>query len=337
MSQLKDGGFFVQKFDEKFGTYSLDAEYPRKETQIEKPHYSLTETQYFGFFVPEERIQCFMWTWYHPNMNVVSGGVMGWQGFKKFNVGCEILDYRAFMNGELVEDFTNYTLDSGITLAMTKPGQQFRLTYDDPEHGNSFDVIQDAVSEPLMWPSNHHFEQIMRCSGTITMRGKTHEVKCFSVRDRSYGEYRKELSIAIPPNNWMAATFDENNAFCVVGLDDPKREPLWKGRFDIAPDALLRFGWMVIDGERVVITRVSMKTDFDSELLPRRITLRVTDSNGREHDLVGEAYASLPFAPWPNARMPICAMRWTWNGRVGLGEFQSLQYNDFARLHGSYT
>ncbi|MEN9932232.1 MAG: hypothetical protein RIS17_805, partial [Pseudomonadota bacterium] len=96
-SDMKDSGFFVQNFDKRFGSYTITDESPDPARPAAMPHYALTETQFFTFYSPEARIQCTMWTWFHPNLKVVSGGVMAWQGVKPFNVACELLDFRNFM------------------------------------------------------------------------------------------------------------------------------------------------------------------------------------------------------------------------------------------------
>lgn len=333
-TDLKDSGYFVQNFDKRFGTYTLASEYPDPARRTAMPHYALTETQFFTFYSPEDRVQCTMWTWFHPNLNVVSGGVMAWQGVKPFNVACELLDFRNFMEGTQVENFTNYRLDSGFGVEMLDSSGVFRLTYDDPERGNSFEVIQSPASEVLMWPSNHHFEQVMHAKGQITLRGKTYPVDSLVLRDRSFGEYRQENCLSIPPNTWSGGVFGEDFSFCVVAIDDPAREPIWQSQFEVPQEKLLRFGWMIVDGEKVVVERASTLTHYDDNLVAKAIALNIVDERGREYFIEGERTASVPFIPWPNSRMPICGMNWTCKGRKGIGEVQSLQYNDFAAFQG---
>lgn len=333
-TDTKDSGYFVQNFDKRFGTYTPECEKPRFSRRAEMPHYSLTETQFFTFYSLADRIQCTMWTWFHPNMNVVSGGVMAWQGVKPFNVACELLDFRNFMDGTQVDDFTNYQLDSGFGVEMIDPSGVFRLTYADEERGNSFDVIQTPASEVLMWPSNHHFEQVMHAKGEITLRGKRYPVDSLVLRDRSFGEYRQEGGLSIPPNTWSGGVFGTDFSFCIVAMDDPKLDPVWQGQFDIPQEKLLRFGWMIVDGEKVVVEKASTLTHYDANLVADAILIHCTDERGRDYKIEGKRTASVPFIPWPNSRMPICGMNWTCNGREGVGEVQSLQYNDFAAFQG---
>mgnify|MGYP003382274340 CR=1 FL=1 len=326
-------GYFFQYCDAEFGQYTLADEELHVSDRQSKPHYSLTETQYYGFFVPEENIHCFTWIWYHPNLNTVTAGTMAFQGHKPIVQECELYDFRAFMSGDVFANgFMSAKFDNGLSVEMTEPGRQFRLTYADDKLGNRFDVLQSAVSDPLMWPTSHHFEQVMKCEGELTLRGRTYQVDCLSVRDRSFSEYRLETPLAIPPNSWVTATFDESFSFCVVGMDHPDLDPVWKGDFEIDPGSLLRFGWMVVDGEQIAVRTARTKIDYDRvTLLPRSIVTTITDTRGREYHAKGEVTAAAPLDAWMNARTPICLVKWECQGRSGIGEIQQLQFSEFIR------
>ena len=324
--------YFLQYFSPEFGQYSLADEELHPADRLKKPHYALTETQYYGFFVPEHNIHCFTWIWCHPNLDTVTGGTMAWQGVKPRSLACELFDYRNFMSADIFRDgFMHYKLDSGIGVKMTEPGKCFHLTYDDPSRGNSFNVVQTAVSEPLMWPTSNHFEQVMKCEGQITLRGQMYEVDCFSVRDRSFGEYRLEASIAkMPPNYWITGVFDEDFSFCIVGMDHPDHDAFWKGEFDISEEASLRFGWLIHDGKKSAVSKAVIRTDYDRQnLFVKKMSITLTDTGGRVLEIVGEVGAVTPFEAWMNARVPIALVHWTCQGKRGVGEIQSAQFTDF--------
>lgn len=326
--------YFVQYHKGGFGTYDPRDEELHPEICKEKPHYALTETQYYGFYVPEADLHCFTWVWYHPNLNALESGTMAWRGFKPINLACELFDFRGFMSGEVfAKTFTDFTLDSGLSITMTEPGKTWRLRYEDKERGNGFDVVQQAVTEPLVWPTSNHFEQTMHCTGRITLRGEAHAVDCYSVRDRSFGEYRLEDPMGIPPNSWTTGAFGPDLSFTVVGMEDETLDPIWKGKFAIPPGSLLRFGWLVVDGEKCVVTQMNSKIDYDREhLLPRAMYLKLTDEHGRVHEFHGRVRAATPLTAWLNVRCPICMIEWNYNGRIGHGEIQNVQFNDFLHL-----
>ena len=328
--------YFLQYFSPSFGTYSLTDEELHLEAKADKPHYALTETQYFGFFVPEHNIHCFTWVWCHPNLNTVTGGTMAWKGIKRRSLACELFDYRNFMTADVFRDsFTSYKLDSGIGIEMTEPGRQFRLTYNDAARENRFDVLQTAVSEPLVWPTNNHFEQVMKCEGEITLRGETHAVDCFSVRDRSFKEYRLEEPMAnVPPNYWITGVFDETFSFCVVGMDHADLNPMWKDKFELPGSSSLRFGWLIVDGKKIAVREGRIKTEYDMDnLFVKTMDLTLTDTDGRVFQIHGEVGATTPFIAWMNARVPISLVHWTCSGKSGVGEIQSAQFTDFIRAY----
>ncbi len=325
--------YFVQYHKPEFGTYSPRDEELHPEIQAEKPHYALTETQYYGFYVPEAQLHCFTWVWYHPNLRTLTSGTMAWRGIKPINLSCELFDFRGYMSGDVFKDgFFNFTLDSGLSIEMPEIGRTFRLRYSDPDRGNSFDILQEAVTEPLVWPSNNHFEQTMHCTGEVTLRGESFAVDCFSLRDRSFGEYRMEDPMGIPPNSWTTGAFGPDLSFCVVGMEDEALDPIWKGRFEIPPGSTLRFGWMVVDGAKCIVTDLRSKIDYDpADLMPRAMYLKITDEHGRVHELHGKVLAATPLTAWLNIRCPVCMIEWNYNGRIGHGEIQNVQFNDFVR------
>ena len=326
-------GYFVQYYAPQFGTYDVRHERLHPEDKAEKPHYALTETQYFGFYVPEKKLHSFNWVWYHPNLNSVLAGSMTWYGVQPITLGCELFDYRNHMSGDVFGGkWPDAAFDSGLKIQMLEPGKTFELQYDDPERGNHFKVLQKGVSEPVMWPSSKHFEQVMHCTGEVTLRGDTHKVDCYAMRDRSWGEYRLENSMHIPPNSWVTACFGPDFSFHVTGMDDPERDPVWKGEFKVDPESLLRFGWMIVDGEQVPIASAKIKTDYDFSILhPTGISIHITDVKGRTYLAEGKVLASTPFYAWLNLRALICMVEWTCNGRKGYGEIQTLHFTDFVR------
>ncbi len=326
--------FFSRNFDASFGRYeynrddSLHPEY--RELQ---PHYGLTETQYFGFNIPEENIHAFLYLWHHPNLEVVSAGPMIYQGSKQSSLAAECFDYRLYMpDSQLNGGLQSFTLDNSYSVEMLEPGKQFRLQYHDPLRKNRFNLIYDAVSEPVMWPNNSHFEQVMHVSGELLLRGKSYDVDCFHIRDRSWGEARLEDPMPAPPATWTTGVFGEDFAFNLTAHDDPALNPIWKDSFDLPGDKSLKFGWLIVDGEPVTVAKTQNLTSYNSRnLVPDSIRMLVTDSRGREYDIRGEVVANSVISTWLNLRVPVCLTRWSCNGRTGWGDVQEVQWTDFVR------
>ena len=329
--------YFYQDFKQEFGTYDLSDEEIHSSYKTEKPHYGLTETQYFGFSVPEHDIHAFLYLWYHPNLNVLAAGPMIMQGVKPVGQASEIFDYRNYLPDEqLNPSLSNFTLDSSYSVQMLEPGRVFRLTYKDEERDSGYDVTATAVSDILMWPSSRHFEQVMRMEGEVRLRGKSYAVGGYNVRDRSWGELRLENPVAGSPIVWTTGVFGDDFAFNITGFDDPDLNPVWAGKLPTVGGKPHKFGWMIIDGKPVVVENARSVTTYDPvTLMPQSIEIEV-QVNGRTYDIRGMIKAGAPASPWMNNRAPICLARWECEGRVGWGDLQQVQGNDFLNVIGNF-
>lgn len=326
--------FFVQNHDlTRFGSYDPRDEDIHREIMADKPHFALTETQYYSFWVPEAGIHCFNWAWFHPNLNSVSVGTLSWSGFHRNPLTCELFNFYNHHTGDVFkEHFGRASFENGFSIYAEEPGKRIRIRYDDPERGNSFNVLQTAITEQLMWPTSNHFEQVMHSTGELILRGKHYEVDCLSVRDRSWGEYRVEAPMNIPPNHWCVGALDANFSFTIVGMEDEALDPMWKGKFSVPGDSPLRFGWMIVDGEKCLVQKLSMKAEYDpDDLMPRSYIVHVEDDRGRSHTLEGRVVGATPFSAWQNMNCPICLTEWTYKGQKFTGEVQSVMFPDFIR------
>ena len=325
--------YFTKDFERSFGEYRPEDEDLHPEYKAEKPHYALTETQYFSFNVPEHDIQAFLYMWVHPNLGLVSGGPMVIKGVKDIYLGAELFDYRCFLPESQLPRLSNYTLDNSYSVEMIEPGRVFRIRYDDPARGNSFDILFTAVSEPLVWPGSKHYEQVMHAKGELLLRGTRYEVDSHSVRDRSWGEARLEDPSNIPPVGWITGVFD-GFAFNATCFDDPELGPFWKDGFPIDPAKTLKFGWAWRDGEKAPLISARALTHYDrASLLPQSIELEITDAGNRTSALRGTITAGAPLHPWLNIRTISALIRWEMDGKVGWGEVIQAQGTDFLQRY----
>src|ERR1700733_15653327 len=65
------------------------------------PHAELgfeaTETSYYGFNIPEVRIDAEIYFWFHPRLNMMSGGIWIWQGEKRHTLQADPFNYYAYL------------------------------------------------------------------------------------------------------------------------------------------------------------------------------------------------------------------------------------------------
>ncbi len=326
------GEFYItRKVRSAMGTYHPRDEEMHPEFKAKNASIDLNETQYFGFSVPEARIHSVLYAWAHPNLDIISTGVMVAQGIRHITPAIDIHDYRAFVPMSAVgHSYMDFTTPGHYHVEVIEPGVKFRTTYHDEERDNHFDVLHTAMFPPCVWSSNVHLEQVMKTDGEVTIRGKRHVVDGTHVRDRSWGEERPEMPRAIPPVTWMTGVFEDGFCFHATAVDSPSLDPVWKGHFPMEDDNTLRFGWVIVDGEQAAVVGCRKRTHYDSHFFPQSVDLEITDERGRTFRMKSEMVAGFCFNAWHNCRWPIAGSSWVReDGVKGWGDVQDGQWSDF--------
>ncbi|MFA5633109.1 MAG: hypothetical protein WC997_16495 [Porticoccaceae bacterium] len=295
------------------------------------PEDSLTETWYWNFHVAEAAINCFAYCWVHPNLKIVTGGVMIFQGIKSQHLECELFDmlnYNAM--APIVGDGSDIRFPNGMRVETISPLQHLRFTFSDPGRDTAFDVDLKAIDVPIMRANNKHFEQVMHATGELTLRGKRYTVDCYPVRDRSWGEPRPEVHVPSPPYTWVTGTFGKDFAFNVGSHDDPIHKPDWLDIMD-TPERSFKDGWVLVDGEQRRVVSASKITRREFPLCrPVTHEYEFEDSAGDTYKITGRIIAQTKWSGWSNAVCHIGLVEWDWDGRKGYGESQEVQWNDYV-------
>ena len=332
----KEAGAFYMARNEGTGVYDARHELLHPETKRLLTGDTLTETQYFGFNIPEHRIHGLTYLWWHPNLGTVSGGVWAFQGIKPHTLASEIFDWRPNMSEKaLANDLHDYTLDMGLRARIVEPGKSFHVQYEDARRGNRLDITFDAVMPPYVFGDNRHFEQTMKTRGEIVLRGQRYDINGYSVRDRSWGALRAEHLEPVPPVTWMSGAFGDDFSFCCSAFDHPDLGPDWAGQFDFPADRVCIGGYVRRDGETLDIVDCRKRTVHNERTLyPESIEMEITDRSGRRFVLKGTIIAACSFSQWQNMTVPLCLAKWECGERVGYGDVQDVQWSDyvFARL-----
>lgn len=291
---------------------------------------TLTETWYWNFHVPEAAVNCFAYCWVHPNLKVVSGGVFLYKGQNDHHLKSELFDYREYMSMDVLgENGGDIRFPNGMRVQALTPLEHLHFTFDDPDRETSFDVDLRAVGVPVMRANNKHFEQVMHATGTLTLRGETHAVDCYPVRDRSWGELRPEGNSASPPYTWVTGAFGDDFAFNVGSVDDLACHPNWEGVLE-GPANAFKDGWLVIDGEQRRIVKSSKLTIREGPIhRPVRHDYQFEDDRGDTYHITGVVVAQIPWGGWSNITCHCGLTRWDWNGRTGWGETQEVVWNEY--------
>ena len=329
MSNEDPTAWVVSKSKDDFGV-CVDADDYFHPQEFNPPGASVTETYYFTFSIPEQRINAFIYLWLHPNLGVLSGGVHVYQGRKTHYLGAEYYNWLDYLDASehINGDNGSVSLPNGFGLKIKQPFHEHELTFEDKAANTRFHLIQCAAMPAAVRSGNKHFEQNMKVEGELVLRGKKHRVECFGVRDRSWGEHRPEGHMQVPPYTWITIG-SADWALNVASFDDMKQYPHHDGSIKIPP-RLFSDGWVYRDGTLTRITSCTRKTIRDDELIPQHL-VEVTDKLGRNYHLHGKTVAACMVVGWKNSLQQQTLMSWDVDGVSRWGESQDVHWHDFER------
>lgn len=294
--------------------------------------YASTETSYFGFNIPEKQLNGEVYIWLHPALRVMSASVYIWRGIKRSTLACEYVNHFHFL--PFPDDISDYTIAPlGLRIRVIEPLRQVELTCKDPERDVSFKLLQTAIMPPGGRPGGFHFTQAMKVEGELTLHGERFVVDGYFSRDRSWGQERHEVARFMPPISWMVGVFGDDLAFHVLAYDEPSTAPELAAVFPSPPAGKgLIWGYVRRDGETFPVTRAPLVTVREPDgLAPRVKEMEVEDSGGKVHRIRGTVDARMPWQTWQNMNVYFCLTRWECGGRIGWGDTQDIQYNEFVR------
>lgn len=325
-----DKPFFLSH-NQALGTVSARDEYLHPEENRLVTSDSATETQYFGFSIPEERIHAIGYLWHHPNLKTLSGGIFVWRGIKPNNVYSELSDVRTFMSDAALKgDLHEYRMDNGYGVKVVEPLKRHHLTYSDPSRNNHVDLHYAAVMQPVMFGDGKHFEQPVKVTGELILRGTRYEVDCYSVRDRSWGRARPEDNIPMPPYSWLTGVFGPDFAFNCGVFDQAGGNPDLKPPFVLPLEKTLAGGWVNRAGRLGRIVKVTKRVvRAPITHLPMQLDFVVVDEFDRSMEIRGTLLAANCWQVWSNIHFVICLMRWECEGLVAYGDCQEAFWNDY--------
>lgn len=293
-------------------------------------HHEWSETSMFGFNIPEAGIDCMIYFWHRPVMNITWGGIMIWDGMNTNPVECLYTDYRSAM--PMPADITNCTYANGVKVRMIKPMSEFEIGFEDPEYGVRLNLHLKAIMPPACRYNGGHITQAMRTSGELTVGGKCYKIDGFHTRDRSWNEYRREHLQRVPPMHWDVGVVDETLAFHYVSFDAPEYHPEWIGKFSAIDNPCL-WGYVYEKGQLHGVVSTRQHTDYaPGGTVPTRVETVLKAANGKTYEISGKPLASTQIQSWPNMCSQFVLMEWSINGRTAYGDLQSALFRDSYRL-----
>jgi len=296
-------------------------------------HYSATETGYYGFSIPERCLNGEIYLWFHPVLKVMSASVYIWSGLKKSSLACEYIQHHHYLPFP-VNGIADYTIEAmNLRIRVIEPLKSMQIDFEDKARGVRLSLLQEAIMPPGVRPGGYHFTQAMRTSGELDLYGEKLRIDGFFSRDHSWSQERREDAMALPPLSWMVGVFDKDFAFHALAMDDPALRPEWLDAFPkVKSGEHFFWGYIWKDGELTPLSAVRKLTTREPDgLAPRLIEMELDDAKGRTFDLRGYVQARMPWQTWQNMNTFFCQTRWEYAGKIGFGDTQDIQFNDFTR------
>ena len=284
---------------------------------VAEDDFEMVETMYLGFSIPEQRINVEIFHWFHPVLGTAAGGVLIFRGDRRDPLHADGIDFRSHMPIPLVAN-GSMEFATGVRVTVVEPLERIDVSYKSADGTVEFDVRMTAIM-PAVAPADGHLCQALRTNGRLSLHGEDFAVDGWFTRDRSWGKPRTEAALPVPAITWMAAAFNDDLAFHVVGFDSAE-----------VPNPL-QWGYVWSEGTVKAVTSLDLKTSYAEDGCPVSASLSFHDESGRLHELSGVRKASLPFSIWPNMVTEFTQMSWTYGGWTGSGDLQSVQYPGFRR------
>lgn len=315
-----------------FGEVSEIDDFPHPDVQL--PDFTLTETYWFNFYVPERGLSCAVYCWMHKNLGTCTSGVWVYQGFKSHHLQSEHFNVQAHLPYPQQQGRVIRVPHVGLEIEIVEPLKRHAIRYEDRDSGTALDLSVTALMPPAVRGNGFHFEQAMRVRGTLTLAGEHIVVDSMSVRDRSWGQARSEDPARHPPLDWSVGVLDAGaTAFNILGSDDPELHPGWSERYGITRDRTLRDGWLYQDGKLQRIVRATQFVEREAQAmwLPTAYRCTFETEDGARHNLNGRIVSRCPWGVWPNLYSSFSLVEWDLDGRKGWGDLQDSYWIEFLQ------
>lgn len=289
------------------------------------------ETNFFGFYNVEARLNVGVYALFRPNIGAVSSTicmnsrrcVTPWEA--------DFCDMRAAMAMPESRSLLDYRLMNSLHVRCLEPNKLWHIAYDDFE-GTRIDVQYEAlmpafdIHDPAMDPMcgskseagkfswgtayNGHFDQTGHFEGRVWVRGEMVPIDCVSTMDHSWGP-RPERGK--PNMSWLHAHFSKDLAVhAIFGFDQRQNgNELW-----------LAHGYVMDRGEIRGLKAGTGRVERRQERYAETLALTLTDCHDRIWSLEGQALTTFPWQCWPNMVAFNALCEWRMDGLHGHGEVQ---------------
>ena len=283
----------------------------------------MTETSWFAFCNPAEKLGGWLYTMARPNIGTVAGGAWVWD--HTAHLPWEVLYNANYTALRLPrdQDLSNITLPTGVSIKAVEPTMGYELGIDGGAVCQARLRFQGVMPpRPLRkggspFGASNHFDQFGRVTGTVTLGERVVEIDCLGMRDRSWGprpEHRPKKSA------YVTGMATPNEGFLAVTK--------WEG-----DEEHVAYGFLIRDGEAADLVSGRRHVERDpAQGWVTRITIEGRDERGRTLRAVGTRLSGIII----NRHSFIDSnglIEWDIDGHTGHGEDQDMwPVHDWAAM-----
>lgn len=287
-------------------------------TPSDDPYWN--ESCWFSFSVPEREIHGMVYYFFRPNMKLLMGGPILWDGTGAHTWDCLYYDWHHFQPIPDGAGKFNLKTHTSLEVSVVEPRRHYRLQYD--HAGFVLDLDWIAIEEPhhflgmeieatgMSADNRMHLEQMGRVKGTLALNGETLDVDCFSLRDSSWGVRQID---GVKRGSYFWAIADADNAFHAQTMGEEA-------------DQRVVGGFLKLDGETATLVGGARTNTKMGKLTPDSFDVTLEDSKGRTAQVSLRSCSHLMVNFYPR-----CQVVWSLleadfgGGRKGWGDLQEFQ------------
>ena len=287
-------------------------------TATDDPYWN--ESAWFSFSIPERGIHGMIYYFFRPNMKLLIGGPILWDESGPHSWDCLYYDWHHLQPMPASAEKFNFTSHTSLDVKILEPLKQYRLRYD--QNGFKLDLLWTAIAEPHHFlgmeieatgasaENRMHLEQMGRVTGRLEVRGTTHNVDSFALRDTSWG--RRQID-SVKRGSYFWAVASEETAFHAQTMGDD-------------PDQRVVGGFLRLDGKTATLAggrRVETKM---GSLTPDSFRMVLEDKLGRSAEITARTRTHLMFNGFPRCQVVWSLLQADFGGGVkGWGDIQEFQ------------
>lgn len=269
------------------------------------PHW--IDSACFYLSVPELRLHGFIFYFFRPNLNMLTGGPVIWDPSGQTALDCLHYNFSQYQPIPKPAQKFDFAAENSLRVTILEPQTRYALTY--AFGGLEFELEWQATTPihtaPQRDATNFHAEQAGRMLGWLKIEGRKIPVDCASLRDISYGvrDYAKVYPGAYC---WGSTGL---NVFQTLSMGTDKEQKILTG-------------FLQKDGETAKLTEGVRRIDAYGRYGAKRMTIDAVDTLGRLLHVEGQLDDGLLFSGNTTHTVVWSFTEWNWEGHKCWGDNQ---------------